>query len=138
LSIYLDTSVLVAALSEEPHSEAAQALLEQDQRWILSDWAAAEFSASIRIKARRGELAEPLVPILDQAIDEIAARFGGMTTLRFSDHQTARELIVLDGRLRAPDALHLVVARRLQAAMCTFDQNLARAAEEAGLQVFSR
>lgn len=135
MTIYLDTSVLVAAFSEEEHSERAQAFLQREEHWLISDWSAAEFSAAIRTKARRGDLALSLVPILDQAIDEIANRAGGLMPVRPQDMAAVRDLVILDGRVRAPDALHLVLARRLEAAMATFDMNLLRAAGDAGLRI---
>jgi predicted nucleic acid-binding protein len=137
LTVYLDTSVLVAALRVEPQSDQAQRSLEQSERWAVSDWAMAEFSAAIRAKARRGELEAALVPVLDRAIHEFADRVGGATSLRPADHQAARTRIISDGKLRAADALHLVVAERLGAAMFTLDLDLARAASEAGLEIFA-
>ncbi|MEQ7153720.1 type II toxin-antitoxin system VapC family toxin [Brevundimonas aurifodinae] len=135
MTVYLDTSVLVAALTVEPESERAQRRIQQGDDWLVSDWTVAEFSGAIRAKARRGELSVALIPVLDHAIDEFTDRIGGATALRPSDHQSARTRIIMDGKLRAPDALHLVIAERLGAAMFTFDIELARAAREAGLQV---
>lgn len=137
MTVYLDTSVLVAALTVEPQSDHAQRGLEQSEAWAISDWAVAEFSAAIRAKARRGELEAALVPVLDRAIDEFADRVGGATSLRPPDHQAARNRIIADGKLRAADALHLVVAERLGAAMFTLDLDLARAARGAGLKVYA-
>lgn len=138
MTVYLDTSVLVAALTVEPQSDQAQLCLERSEAWAISDWAMAEFSAAIRAKARRGELEAAIVPVLDRAIDEFAARVGGATPLRPSDHQAARNRIIADGKLRAADALHLVVAERLGAAMFTLDLDLERAAGGAGLKVFAQ
>ena len=40
-----------------------------------------------------------------------------------------------DLRLRAPDALHLVIARRLDATLVTLDRRLATAARDMGIAV---
>jgi predicted nucleic acid-binding protein len=40
-----------------------------------------------------------------------------------------------DLRLRAPDALHLAIARRLDAALVTLDRRMAAAAKEFGVAV---
>lgn len=45
-------------------------------------------------------------------------------------------MVIEDGRLRAPDALHFVAARRAGASLATLDINQARAAESFGVALF--
>ncbi|MFC5346137.1 type II toxin-antitoxin system VapC family toxin [Brevundimonas staleyi] len=135
--VTLDTSVLVAALTEEEsRSHDAVRMLQNPEVWLISDWAAAEFSAAIRAKARRGELQESKVGLVDASLDALIARLGGAFPIEAGDHRRSRELIVEDGGIRAPDALHIVAAQRLGVSLATFDLHQARAAEALGVPVY--
>lgn len=131
--VCLDTSVLIAAFTREAGSPRALALLSGDAAWRVSDWAMAEFAAAIRIKARRGELDVDQVEVVEAILEEMIAE--AAISVEAEDHPEARRLIVEDGLLRAPDALHLAIAQRLGARLATFDTNLARAAEAIGVEV---
>lgn len=133
--VSLDTTLLVAMLTVEAHSDRARGLVGSVGIWRVSDWAAAEFSAAIRVKARRGELVADLVPSLDSGLEAFIDQADAAFPVIEKDHRDARGLIVRDGRLRAPDALHIVAARRIGAALATFDVNQVRAAQAAGLDV---
>jgi hypothetical protein len=135
LTAYLDTSVLVSLFTFETHSESARSLVTASTGWTTSDWALAEFSAAIRTKARRGELQADHPSRLDGGLDAFIEQAGSAVPVIDEDHWQARFLIVADGRLRAPDALHIAVAQRIDATLATFDANLARAAREAGVMV---
>ena len=51
------------------------------------------------------------------------------------DIQAVRSLLRFDPMLRAPDALHLAVTIRLNAALATYDKRLATAAASIGVEV---
>jgi predicted nucleic acid-binding protein len=59
LTLYLDTSLLVAALTVEANSSGVQTWLSQQAPGdlVISDWVEAEFSAALSIKLRTGQLA---------------------------------------------------------------------------------
>lgn len=136
MTTYLDTSVLVSLFTFETHSQSARSIVAASTGWTTSDWILAEFSAAIRTKARRGELQSDHVSRLDSGLDAFIEQAGSAVAVIDDDHRQARHLIVADGRLRAPDALHIAVVQRLGATLATFDTNLARAAREVGIEVF--
>lgn len=136
--VTLDTSVLVAALTEdEVRSRDAVRMLQNPETWLISDWAAAEFSAAIRAKARRGELQMDKLGLVDASLDALIARLGGAFPIEVGDHRRSRALIVEDGAIRAPDALHIVAAQRLGASLATFDDDQARAARVLGVPIYA-
>ena len=133
--VCLDTSVLIAAFTREAGSQRALALLAESSAWRVSDWATAEFAGAIRVKARRSELDANQIEPVEAALEEMIAAAGASVAVHTDDHSEARRLIIEDGLLRAPDALHLAIAQRIGAQLATFDANLARAAEAVGVEV---
>lgn len=136
--VCLDTSVLVAAFTVEPESTRARHWLAGEATWRISDWAAAEFSSALRIKARQGRMPSGEIADVERALDALIGSLDASLRVDAEDHRAARALIVQDGGLRAPDALHIVIARRNGASLATFDTNQARAAAAARVAIFHR
>ncbi len=128
MTVLLDTSVLVAAFTPDVHSEAAERLLDRPEHFLVSDWAAAEFSAAIRIKVRQGVVREDGLDAIETAFDDWTRGLGGRQRLSPQDAVQARAMIVRQAGLRAPDALHIVIAARLSADLATFDERQGEAA----------
>lgn len=124
----LDTSVIVAAFTPDPHSEKAERYLNAPEHFLVSDWAAAEFSAAIRNKVRQGLVRNDGVKAVETAFDDWTRRLGGRQRLSPDDTPLARRLVVTHPLLRAPDALHIAIAMRLSAALATFDDRQSAAA----------
>ena len=136
--IYLDTSVLVTALTLEAETARVQAWLADraDGELCISDWVVSEFSSALALKLRRGELIADerarvlsnwrivqqenvvIVPVPAPAFD-LAARF-------CDRHELG---------LRAGDALHLAVASLGGHRLATLDVAMARAAVAVGVPV---
>jgi uncharacterized protein len=136
LTAYVDTPVLVAALTRETPTARVQAWLELQPAGslLLSERVVTEFSAALSVKVRTGDIdshfrsaALAKFHRLTIAALEIApiAREHFRTAARFADHY--------DLGLRAGDALHLAVAADRSATLITLDRRLAAAASGLGL-----
>lgn len=127
---YFDASALAAVLLDEPARHRVDALLvDADSAPLVSDFAVAEVSSAVsrllRTTLRDAAQAEALI----QSLDEWVLETGGPISLDASDAWEATLLVRrFDLKLRAPDALHLAICRRLEARLVTLDNNLARAA----------
>lgn len=129
--LYLDTSVLVAALTPE-------SLTPDIQQWLadqtpgdlhVSDWVITEFSSALSIKLRAGQITDEnradALAAFTAMIDE---SFGVLSVSR-DDFRTAAHFADQAGiGLRAGDALHLAVAGSHGATLCTLDRKLLQAA----------
>lgn len=132
---YVDTSVLVSALTLETRTAQMQQWLagQQADQLTVSDWTITEFSSALSIKMRMGQLN------LDQRSRALAA-FNQMISESFivlgisASHfrAAARLTDQFSLNLRAGDALHLTVALVHGATVCTLDQRLAAAGPEIG------
>ena len=128
---YLDASVIVAVLVPEATSASILALLDQaPSSPHISDLAVAEVSAAVSrlIRTKRFSVADATATLSE--FDEWAQAIGQPTEIYSSDVREANDLVrQFELKLRAPDALHLAICRRLSARMVTLDNTLARAAQ---------
>ena len=134
--LYLDTSLLVAALTNEAATGSVQDWLgEQDPDTLaISDWVATEFSAALSIKMRNGQ-------INAGHRAEALAAFTRMTVQSFTVMPISGEHFRAAARfadqfalgLRAGDALHLAIAAEHGATLCTLERRLADAGPMLGI-----
>jgi hypothetical protein len=137
LTIYLDTSVVVSALTNEAGTARVQEWLgaQTPGDLAVSDWVAAEFSAALSIKLRNGDLeadhrAEALAMFARLCVDSLAVLPVSRAQLRGAARFADRHRL----GLRAGDALHLAICADRGAELCTLDRRLGEAGPTLGVR----
>ena len=125
---YLDASVVLAYYLPDPLSDAAATIYRAGGGLVLSDWAELEATSVIARLTRSGSLAErdarTTLALLRDHVD--AALYRRVTT--GAEHVEEARRLIADLRvpLRAPDGLHVVLARAHRLTLVTGDRQLAR------------
>lgn len=132
---YVDTNILVSALTPEPAQVQARDWLVQNQSVAyVSDWVVTEFASALSVKARFAGL---------NSTDCARAQAGFTTYIERSGHvlSVSRDHFRAAARwcedptraLRAGDALHLAIAAGSQLTVMTRDRGLVKSAADLGL-----
>lgn len=115
-TVYVDTSLLLTAFSNESRQAQALAVLQATE-WAqvcVSDWTLAEFACALRAKVLRGETPVEVAHTIDQTLVRLLAQ-GALQCLpvRREDYGAVqRKVPALQSLVRGADALHLAVADR--------------------------
>lgn len=133
---YADTSLLIAALTNEAATERAQDWLADADAGplLVSDWSVTEVSSALAIKLRTGQIT------LDQRAAVLTA-FHRLLVDNFDMAAVAASHFRIAARfadrhelaLCAGDALHLAIASDRGATMWTLDERLATAGPVLGV-----
>ena len=137
---YLDAGVLVSLLLGEPSSGPVERWIAMVELPLLvSDFAAAEVSSAISLAVRQGrETASNGVSRLADFDDWRSAAPTISIDVDPEDIRMADQIVrAFDLGLRAPDAVHLATAQRLNAQLITLDRRLLRAASALGVEAIS-
>jgi len=137
VSAYLDASALVPTLVDEPASAIMVAFIEQySVTLVVSEFAAAEVSSALSRLVRTGTMTADEAKARLIAFDAWRRTGSEPADIRASDIWLANTYVRrFDLMLRAPDALHAAVCRRLDLTLVTSDRRLATAAREFGVNV---
>ena len=136
--MYVDTSVIVAMLTDEPKTQACKDWFNAlTQAPMSGDWLVTEFYSAIALKQRTGQLREKDVKATMHQFENLTNN-GGIKLMPI-----ARETFAKAGKLtqqyantRAGDALHLSVAMQCEAkAFVTLDNAQATSAKQMGFDV---
>jgi uncharacterized protein len=135
---YLDTSAIIAALTEEVATKRVRAWLEQEAEATLaiSDWTLTEVPSALSLKVRTGTL-----PIEER--DEVLSFWRGSLLATFARLSVTPADFAIAGsfaerhdlNLRASDALHVAVAYTSGCTLVTLDKRMAEAAVMCGVMV---
>lgn len=132
MSFYIDTSVVLAAILPESHSDAADVLFARDDVLMASEWVITEVASALGIKGRRGDLNAEQVVLARSRCSSLLAAGATMLSVTSEDCRMATRYVERTS-LRAPDALHLAIAGRHDATLWTLDTRMAEAGQALGL-----
>ncbi len=115
-TVYVDTSLLLAAFSNEPNQPTALASLQESQ-WTqvcVSDWTLAEFACALHAKVLRGETPADVAHAIDKTIKKLLdeGALQRLPVLREDYSAVQRVTPGIKCLVRGADALHLAVAAR--------------------------
>ncbi|MBB2166900.1 type II toxin-antitoxin system VapC family toxin [Gluconacetobacter aggeris] len=137
MSLYIDTSVLVAALTNGSQTARMQSWLagQAPEDLFISDWVFTEFSSALSIKLRTGQ-----ITVTDRA--NALALFMRLSTESFETLPITSQQCRTAARfsdqyalgLRAGDALHLAICADHGTTLCTLDRRLAEAGPHIGVR----
>jgi uncharacterized protein len=137
VSLYLDASVIIPVVVDERFTKAVGAfLVGWGDSLTVSDFAAAEVASALSRLVRMGvlEIAEAEQRLAD--FDVWRAGETDPAEMDAHDCRLANTYVRrFDLKLRAKDALHAAICRRLELQLATLDRRLAAAARVLGINV---
>ena len=136
--LYLDTSVVVSALTKEADTAGTQIWLagQETSELTISDWTTTEFASALSIKLRTGALnADHRAAALSAFTRLCTESLRTLLVEREDFRAAARFADQSELNLRAGDALHLAICANHGASLCTLDRRLAEAAPRVGVPV---
>jgi uncharacterized protein len=136
-SIYLDSSVLMSIILQEPDGPlVAGRIRTSPAPCLISDFAVLEFHDAVARRARTSPKLALLADSLLIALDAWSSHHANRVEMDGGDIADAIALVrIAKPHLRAQDAIHLAAARRLDSRIYTLDDGMREAALRLNLQV---
>ena len=134
---YVDTSVLVAALTNEAETNRMQTWLAAQKAGNLavSEWVATEFSAALSVKLRTRQIAKSgRSNALAMFAQLSSGSFVSLAISAIEFRAAAHFADQYSPGLRAGDALHLAICANHGATLCTLDRRLSEAGGALGIK----
>lgn len=130
MRVYLDASVIVPTLVQEPGSDAVDNLIEQlSEPPLLSSFVIGETASALARLARMEKLTAADVRDRLASFDRWVVLDAEVIETEPTDVRLAGLFVRrLELGLRMPDAIHIATAQRIDAALATLDVRLAGAA----------
>jgi predicted nucleic acid-binding protein len=137
MSVYLDASVLVALFTDDALTSRADSVLrEVRDTLIVSDFAGVEMTSAVSRRVRTRDLTAEDARHVFEAFDGWMNRGVQREELRPEDIAKAGGYLRrLDLVLRAPDAINIAMAQRMDASLLSFDEKMVVAARSLGLRI---
>lgn len=129
--IYLDTSVLVAALVHESGTAVVHRYLKQaDGRpWLISSWVETEFGSALGMQVRRNVISAGECDAAWHRFQALKdARLQLLELERVDFDVAARMCLLARPPLRAGDALHVALCLKSKSCLVSCDQAMCSAA----------
>jgi uncharacterized protein len=136
--LYVDTSVIVSALTNEADTALSQIWLtrQETSELTISDWTTTEFASALSIKLRSGALGADHRSAAVSAFTRLCVESLRTLPVEREDFRAAARFAdQSELNLRAGDALHLAICANHGASLCTLDRRLAEAAPRVGVPV---
>lgn len=131
---YVDTSVLVSALTLEPATLASRRWLSTHTDCAISPWVVTEFSSTMSAKVAGGVVTDVLREQAQKSFEQLVRQQCVMCPVQDAHFLMAAKLCDSEISIRAGDALHLAVAASRGLGMVSRDRRLIEAAAFLGLR----